>query len=85
MSAHVPMRPSWACAGCSQFWPCLTRRQQLLAEYTDAPTSLALYLGARLVAATADLPTAAAGDLHHRFLGWLSWHRAAADVPERDT
>lgn len=51
--------------------PCGTRRRELLAEYEDAPVSLAVYLGAQLVRATADLSWAPAGTLHRRFLGWV--------------
>jgi hypothetical protein len=71
MSTHVPVRPSWTCGGCVSAWPCETRRVELLAEYTDAPVSLALHLSACLVDATGDLPHALAGDLHARFIGWL--------------
>ncbi|MGC9671487.1 hypothetical protein ACNTMW_33710 [Planosporangium sp. 12N6] len=71
MSAHQPIRPTWVCVGCGHLWPCPSRRRQLLAEYTGAPASLSLLLGSALVRATADLPTAAAGDLHDRFVGWL--------------
>ncbi|MEU2169485.1 hypothetical protein ABZ524_17500 [Micromonospora chersina] len=51
-------------------WPCRTRRQELQAEYEDAPISLALYMGS-LVAASQDMGWAPAGLLHRRFLGWV--------------
>lgn len=71
MSTHVPMRPSWVCAGCSRPWPCLTRQQQLLAEYARTRASLAIYLISMFVAAAEDMPDAAVGPLHQRFLGWM--------------
>jgi hypothetical protein len=74
VSAHEPMRPSWACAGCGYPWPCASRRGQLLAEYVGAPVSLSLVLGSALVEAAADLRVALAGELHDRFVGWLPSH-----------
>lgn len=71
MSAHQPIRPNWSCAGCGYPWPCQSRRRQLLHEYTGARASLAVYVGARLVEATHDLPDVLAGVLYRRFVGWL--------------
>jgi hypothetical protein len=71
MSAHQPLRPNWACVGCGFPWPCLSRRRQFLAEYVDAPVSLALVLGSAFVEAAADLRGTPAGELHDRFVGWL--------------
>ncbi|MGC9669039.1 flavin reductase [Planosporangium sp. 12N6] len=71
MSDHQPVRGSWICIGCASPWPCPTRRRQLLAQYTGAPVSLALVLGAALVEACGDLAHVPAGDLHARFVGWL--------------
>lgn len=70
MTAHLPTRPTWACLGCGGAWPCPTRREQLLAEYTGAPVSLGMYLAACLVDAVMDIPDAPAGSLYRRFLGW---------------
>ncbi len=42
-----------------------------MAEYADAPVSLALYLGGCFIEAAPELPYALAGDLHGRFLGWF--------------
>ncbi|WP_255474541.1 hypothetical protein [Micromonospora sp. AMSO31t] len=41
------------------------------AEFGGASVSLALYLGAQLVRASADLHWLPAGVLHRRFLGWV--------------
>ncbi len=71
MSAHVPQRLTWLCAGCGDDWPCRTRRRQLLAEYTGAPVSLGLLMASALVDAMADLPAEPAGELYERFLGWV--------------
>ncbi|WP_410813712.1 hypothetical protein [Micromonospora sp. 067-2] len=43
----------------------------MTAEFDQAPVSLALYMGAQLVRASADLTWAPAGLLHRRFLGWV--------------
>lgn len=70
-TTHGPVLPIWSCGGCAAPWPCATRRQQLRAEFDGAAVSLALYLGAQLVRASADLHWLPAGVLHRRFLGWL--------------
>ncbi|MEH0846176.1 hypothetical protein V6U81_27735 [Micromonospora sp. CPCC 205711] len=71
MTTHGPVMPTWSCGGCGLPWPCPIRRRELRAEYTDAPVSLALYLGAYLVQATEDMPWTPAGVLYRRFLGWV--------------
>jgi hypothetical protein len=71
VTAHQPMRPNWACAGCGFPWPCPSRRRQLLGEYAGTPVSLSLVRSAALVEATADLRKVPAGDLYDRFVGWL--------------
>ncbi|MER7992232.1 hypothetical protein [Micromonospora chalcea] len=70
MTTHGPVMPVWSCGGCDLPWPCPTRKRELCAEYSGAPVSLALYLGAYLVQATEDMPWTPAGVLHRRFLGW---------------
>nr|WP_205861608.1 hypothetical protein [Planosporangium flavigriseum] len=65
------MSGTWLCVGCSLPWPCPSRRRQLLAQYTDAPVSLALVLGSAMIEAAADLRSVPAGDLHEQFVGWL--------------
>jgi hypothetical protein len=57
--------------GCGFPWPCPSRRRQFLAEYVDAPVSLALVLGSAFVEAAADLRGTPAGELHDRFVGWM--------------
>ncbi|RZU76283.1 hypothetical protein EV384_4920 [Micromonospora kangleipakensis] len=45
-------------------WPCRTRQRELRAEFDGASVSLALYMGAQLVRASADLTWLPAGALH---------------------
>ncbi|GGR96210.1 hypothetical protein GCM10010169_45930 [Micromonospora fulviviridis] len=71
LTTHGPVLPVWSCGSCAAPWPCAAGRQQLRAEFADAPVSLALYLGAQLVRASADLHWLPAGALHRRFLGWV--------------
>ncbi len=80
MSMRLPVRPDWTCNGCALAWPCPTRKRQLLAEFDGARVSLMLYLSGHFIDACTDLPTAASGRLHDRFLGWA---RAATDQTRR--
>jgi len=66
----MPAGPSWLCNGCGAPWPCLTKQRQLLAEFTDAPTSLTLYMAGRLSDAAGDRRDLPAEELYDRFLGW---------------
>jgi hypothetical protein len=49
----------------------MSRRQQLAAEYQDAPVSLALLMSSQFVDAAEDLHSVPAGELRNRFLGWM--------------
>lgn len=74
MTDHIPMRPSWLCEICGDFWPCLQARTDLLGEY-DSVTGLAIYMGSRLMHACVDLVGTPEGNpikLHERFLSWTS-------------
>ncbi|WP_431926637.1 flavin reductase [Micromonospora wenchangensis] len=71
MTNHHPVPPAWTCGGCGADWPCRPGRRQLLAEYREGRVALALYLAAQLAAAGRDLARLPAGELHHRFLGWI--------------
>ncbi len=71
MTAHVPLRPAWTCAGCGEPWPCQTRKRQLLAEYDGTPVSLGLFMAGHFVAAVRDVPAGAEREMYRRFLGWL--------------
>jgi hypothetical protein len=75
MTAHLPSRPTWNCAGCGAPWPCPSRRGQLLAEYEGASVSLALFMTANFVEAASDLSWVSAGDLYGRFFSWLHERR----------
>jgi hypothetical protein len=67
----MPLRPAWTCAVCCDFWPCETRRKQLLAEYQGTPASLGLLMGGYYDEAMRDLPHWPPVDIHRRFLGWI--------------
>lgn len=69
-TTHSPIRPTWKCAGCSEAWPCLTRREQLVPEFLNNPTSMIMLMGAYFIDACEDLPDAPAGVLHAQFIGW---------------
>jgi hypothetical protein len=71
VNLHQPVRPMWTCSSCGRDWPCPSQRGQLLAEYEGATTSLGLMMSEYLQDAAQDLPTAYAGELHRRFLGWI--------------
>ncbi|MEV0457891.1 flavin reductase [Catellatospora methionotrophica] len=72
MSMHLPIRPDWMCAACGLQWPCPTRKRQLVAAYDGAHVSMILYLSGFFIEACEDMPLAASGALHRRFLGWRS-------------
>jgi hypothetical protein len=71
VTAHIPLRPGWLCAGCGGHWPCGPRQRQLRAEYSGVSVSLAMFLAACMVEAAHDMPQAMAGQLYERFLGWV--------------
>ena len=64
---HEPARPSWLCLGDGTAWPCDVARAQLAARHRGA---LATVLGAQLVLAARDTPTAHPAELHERFVAW---------------
>lgn len=68
--AHQPARPGWDCAACRQPWPCSPARVRLGEAYGGDRIGLAMYVGALLFAATAEIPTADPGDLYDRFVCW---------------
>lgn len=75
---HIAARPSWDCAACGQTWPCANAKVDLLQEFRDHTTALAVYLAGCMHDAACDLtahgePTPA--DLYSRFLGWISQRR----------
>lgn len=71
MSAHIPVRPTWMCAGCGQNWPCPTRRHELTAEFAGSSVCMSLYLASCMIEASQSIPAAPAGDLYYRFIGWI--------------
>ncbi len=83
MSAHIPLRPGWSCAGCGGQWPCGPRQRQLRAEYGGVSVSLAMFLAACMVEAAYDLPDCPAGQLYDRFLGWVRRDPARQSMTSR--
>ncbi|MFF5172470.1 flavin reductase [Micromonospora sp. NPDC000089] len=75
MTAHVPVRPSWACAACAEDWPCDVRRAELAAE---PRTSVMVFLAGHFGEAVGDLPAVPVGELYRRFLG------GSSTAPARD-
>ncbi|KXK61423.1 hypothetical protein AWW66_13535 [Micromonospora rosaria] len=79
--AHVPSRPSWACAGCGAPWPCPAARTNLTGQYAERTVDLAVYLCMQLHDATGDLLRHHPDDLpgpaefHARFVGWVRHRR----------
>lgn len=65
---HLPVRPSWHCAGCGADWPCAAARRQLTAEHD--PVSLGIHVAELMGRAARDLPGISAADLFDRFLAW---------------
>ncbi|MGC9667471.1 hypothetical protein ACNTMW_13050 [Planosporangium sp. 12N6] len=68
---HLPVRPTWTCVCCGNGWPCETGRRQLLIEYDGATAMLGLVMSTHFVRAAEDLPVVPAGQLYHRFVGWI--------------
>jgi hypothetical protein len=69
-AAHLPVRPTWACIGCGDPWPCAAARAHLLAEHADDQLMLSVHLARHLVDAISDLPPGKPGERYARFLGW---------------
>jgi hypothetical protein len=81
VAEHLPVRPSWVCSVCGQPWPCHTARADLVTEYADARTALAVYLARTFLECVADQPDVPSGELYPRFLGW--WRpRQPARAPD---
>ena len=67
---HIPLQPTWNCCGCGERWPCESARRRLLAAYADAPVSLRVVMGLRLVDAAENLHDVSGEALYERFVGW---------------
>jgi hypothetical protein len=70
MTVHIPIRPSWLCAGCGDAWPCRFKQRELIAEYAGGEVSLRVLMAMRHCDAAGDLPEVPAGELYQRFVGW---------------
>jgi hypothetical protein len=71
---HLGVRPSWDCRACALPWPCPQAKEILLAEFSDFPSVLCIYMSSQLEDALDDL-TAHGGhpppDLYERFISWI--------------
>lgn len=71
---HLSTRPSWDCAACRQPWPCANAKHELLAEFQDFPSVLAIYMSSQMHEAFIELTAhgpLSPGELYDRFLGWI--------------
>jgi hypothetical protein len=57
--------------GCGERWPCLTRRAQLIAEFSRTAVSLGLLMSGYFIDAAQVLESESAHTFHQRFMGWL--------------
>lgn len=72
--AHQLRRPAWTCSACMQPWPCPTRRDQLLDDYSGSLRELRNLMAGFISDALADLDDPAAPELEEltrQLLGWL--------------
>ena len=71
---HMSTRPSWDCVACGHPWPCVNAKTDLLAEFQDFPSVLAIYMSSQMHEAFIDLTAHGSvppADLYDRFLGWI--------------
>jgi hypothetical protein len=71
---HFNGRPGWDCRACGQPWPCAIAKADLVQEFHNFPSVLAIYMSAQMHAAVNDLT--AHGELppldfYERFLAWV--------------
>ena len=73
LQPHSPHRPDWLCILCRKPWPCPGSQLELTASFsTRWPPQLRALMTIYFVQAAQDMPTATAGSLLTRFLGWTS-------------
>lgn len=85
MTSHRPGRPHWCCQVCHQPWPCLPARRDLRrAAGNGKPGEVRRALDAARQDAESDFEVlgilAEQGDLHDRFLGWLTPNRRRRSI-----
>ncbi|GGN01191.1 hypothetical protein FHR83_000734 [Actinoplanes campanulatus] len=70
---HLHDRPHWLCRVCREPWPCAEAKKRLLAEYTEFPSLLKIYLSAQMYDALDDFTAqgeSAPLNLYERFISW---------------
>ena len=73
-SEHIAARPMWICRACEHPWPCADAKADLLHEFRNFPSVLAIYMSAQMHVAMEDLAArhgSPPGDLFERFMSWL--------------
>ena len=70
---HLCGRPDWDCLICQQPWPCANAKTDLLTEFRNFPSVLAIYLSGQMNDAIDDLTSQGEpppDDLYERFISW---------------
>lgn len=75
MTRHEPIRPTWRCRACWGEWPCVRRRDELIAECDGSRLRLAFAMAQYFSDAVEDRPDLPASVLYVRFLGWFPSRR----------
>lgn len=70
---HLPERPSWDCKFCGEPWPCGPARENLLDEYANDPTGLAVLQWGHLEDWIAE--TGGQGPMREAWDRFLAWTR----------
>ena len=72
---HFHDRPGWDCRACGLPWPCANAKAELVLEFHNFPSVLAIYMSAQMhdalndLTAQGELPPL---DLYERFLAWVA-------------
>ncbi len=71
---HLPERPSWNCRVDNMPWPCVVKREALLAEYEGLHTPLVMLFVSHLEMACRDHQDddeTSAGRMWQQLIGWI--------------
>lgn len=75
---HLPLRPTWRCVVCAEYWPCKQARDALLDQTRGEGVGLLIHLAVQLMDAIEDLGDAATFE---RFLVWARGHDDTGAFP----